>query len=56
MITGLFGLLVFIFDIMAIAKILRSSVNGGAKVLWCLLVLVLPVAGLIIWYVAGPKS
>lgn len=56
MIQGLIGLLIFVADIWAIVTILKSTVSGGAKVLWCLLVVVLPVLGLIIWYVAGPKS
>jgi hypothetical protein len=56
MITGLFGLFVFCADVWAIASILKSKVPGGTKVLWCLLVLLLPLLGLIIWYVAGPKS
>jgi hypothetical protein len=56
MVTGLLGLIVLIFDIAAIFKILNSKVSGGAKILWCLLILVLPVLGLLIWFVAGPKN
>jgi hypothetical protein len=56
MFTGLLGLLVFVADIWAILTILKSNITSGAKLLWCLLVLVLPVLGLIIWYFAGPKS
>jgi len=33
-----------------------GSVSTGTKVLWILLVLILPLIGLIIWYFAGPKS
>jgi succinate dehydrogenase/fumarate reductase cytochrome b subunit len=56
MFTGLVGLIVFILDIGAILSILRSAASGGAKFLWCFLVILLPVLGLIIWYAAGPKS
>ena len=56
MFTGLIGLLIFIADILAIVTILKSKVTAGTKVLWCLLVIVLPVLGLIIWYAAGPRS
>jgi Phospholipase_D-nuclease N-terminal len=56
MISGLIGLLIFIADIFGIAMIIKSSDTPGAKVLWCLLILVLPVVGLIIWYLAGPKG
>lgn len=50
-----FGLLVFIGDIWAVVTILKSKAPNQAKVLWCLLVLLLPLLGLIIWYLAGPK-
>jgi len=56
MFTGLIGLVILAFDIAAIIKILNSKASGGARILWCLLILVLPVLGLIIWYVAGPKG
>ena len=56
MITGLLGLLVFIADLVAIFSILQSKVETGAKILWCLLVLVLPVIGLLIWFLAGPRK
>lgn len=53
---GLFGLIVLALDIWAIISILGSNASTGAKVLWTLLVLVLPVLGFIIWLVAGPRS
>ncbi len=52
---GIIGLLVLIFDIVAIVKILGSTASAGAKILWTLLILFLPVIGLIIWWFAGPK-
>ena len=56
MYTGLLGLLVFAADIWAILTIIKSKAEVGAKVLWCLLVLILPVLGLVIWYFAGPRD
>ena len=56
MFTGLIGLLIFAVDIWAIVTIIKSKAPDGAKILWCLLVLVLPLAGLIIWFLAGPKN
>jgi hypothetical protein len=56
MFTGLIGLIIFIFDIVAIVTVIKSKAAIGARILWCLLILVLPVLGLIIWYVAGPKG
>lgn len=56
MLTGLFGLLVFVADIWAVVTIVQSAVTPGKKVLWCLLILILPVIGLVIWYLAGPRN
>jgi len=56
MFTGLIGLLIFVADIWAIFSIFKSRAKDGEKILWCLLVLILPLLGLIIWYLAGPKN
>jgi hypothetical protein len=53
---GLIGVLILIADIWAILNIANSSATNGAKALWIVLVLLLPVLGLIVWYLAGPKS
>ena len=50
------GLIVVVLDIWAIVKIVSSSASTGAKVLWVLLIILLPVLGLIIWALAGPKG
>lgn len=55
-ISGIVGLLILIADIWAIVHIIGSRAEVLAKVLWILLVLVLPVIGLIIWFFAGPRS
>ena len=52
----IFGLIVLIADIYAIYKVFTSSASTMAKVLWTLLILVLPVLGFIIWFIAGPKG
>ena len=53
---GLFGFVILAADIWAIINIIQSGATTGAKVLWALLVLIMPVLGLIIWYFAGPKK
>jgi succinate dehydrogenase/fumarate reductase cytochrome b subunit len=55
-IGGILGLVILIADIWAIVKTFESPSSTGAKVLWILLILVLPVLGLIIWLIAGPRS
>ena len=53
---GLIGLIVLIADIYAIFNIFTSRASLLAKILWTLLVLVLPVIGFIIWFFAGPRG
>ena len=52
--SALIGLLILIADIYAIIKIAQSSADTLAKALWIAGVLVFPVVGLIVWYLAGP--
>ncbi len=54
--AGLGGLIVLALNIWAIISIFGSSASTGGKVLWTLLVLVLPVIGFIIWLIAGPRA
>lgn len=53
---GILGLLILIADIYALISILGSRAATGEKLLWCLLVILLPVIGLIIWFFMGPRS
>ena len=53
---GLFGLIVLIADVWAIVNIFQSGADTGRKVLWTVLVIVLPVLGFILWYFLGPKT
>jgi hypothetical protein len=54
-ISGLLGLIILIADIWAIVKTLGSPASTGGKVFWIVLILILPVLGLLIWLVAGPR-
>jgi hypothetical protein len=53
---GLGSLIVLIADIWAIVNIFQSSANTGNKVLWIVVVLLLPLLGFILWYIWGPKT
>jgi hypothetical protein len=55
-VNGFWGLIVLAADIWAIVNILQSGTSTGKKVLWTLLVILLPVLGFIIWFFAGPKT
>jgi succinate dehydrogenase/fumarate reductase cytochrome b subunit len=54
--NGIWGLLILIGDIWAIINILQSSASKGKKLLWILLVLLLPLLGLILWFFLGPRD
>lgn len=51
---GLIGLLILIADIYAILKIAQSRASDGKKALWIAIVILFPIAGVIVWYLAGP--
>jgi Phospholipase_D-nuclease N-terminal len=53
---GLFGLVVLIADVWAIVNVFQSSADTGKKVLWTVVVILLPVLGFVLWYFLGPKS
>ena len=55
-VTGIIGLIILALDIWAIINIFGSSASIGAKVIWTLLVLLLPLLGLVIWLIAGPRG
>ena len=53
---SVWGLLLLIADVWAVVNILQSTADTAKKVLWTVLVIVLPVLGLILWYLFGPKT
>ncbi|RYG62306.1 MAG: PLDc_N domain-containing protein [Alphaproteobacteria bacterium] len=56
MISGLLGLIILVLDIYAILQVLGSSAEPMKKGIWVLLIFFLPVLGLILWYLMGPKK
>ncbi len=53
-VSGIGGLILLIADIYAILMILQSSATTVKKLIWALIVFLLPLLGLIIWFFAGP--
>lgn len=47
---------IFVADVWAIIHVVKSSAEVPKKVLWVALIALLPVIGLIIWAVAGPRA
>jgi len=54
--NSLVALIIFVLDIWAIINVFKSSATTGMKILWVLLIAFLPVLGLIIWAIAGPRG
>jgi len=55
-IGGLLGLLILVGDIWAILNVAQSRASIGAKTLWIVVILILPLLGLIIWFLFGPRG
>jgi len=53
---GILGLLVLVLDIIAIVDALKSSMDTGKKALWIILVLILPVIGMVLYFLIGKKQ
>ena len=53
---GILGLILLVAVVWAIINVIGSTATTGAKVLWVVLILLLPVIGLIIWLIAGPRK
>ena len=53
---SLWGLLILAADIWAIINILQSAASNEKKLLWVIVVVLLPLVGLILWYFLGPRS
>jgi hypothetical protein len=54
--AGIGGLILLALDIWAILNVAQSSTTNGKKVLWIVLILVLPLLGLILWALFGPRG
>ena len=53
---GILGLIVLVLDIIAIVDVLKSSMDTGKKALWIILVLILPVIGMVLYFLIGKKA
>ena len=53
---GIFGILVLILDIIAILDVFKSSMDTTKKALWVVLILVLPVIGMVLYFLIGQRK
>ena len=52
----LLGLLILILDIVAVVDALQSSMDSGKKALWIVLIILLPVIGMVLYFLLGKKQ
>lgn len=50
------GLAILVLDIIAIVDVVKSSFDTGKKALWIVLILILPVIGMIAYFLIGKKK
>ncbi|RNF34608.1 hypothetical protein A7A09_009255 [Paracoccus methylarcula] len=51
-----FGIIIFVLDVWAIAQVINTDEPMNKKILWIAIIAILPILGLIIWYFMGPRS
>jgi len=55
-VSGLLGLIILALDIWAIVATLGSPADTPTKVLWVVVILLLPLLGLLLWLLLGPRG
>jgi succinate dehydrogenase/fumarate reductase cytochrome b subunit len=53
---GIGGIIVLIADIWAIVNVFQSNADTAKKVIWTVIIILLPVLGFILWFFLGPKT
>jgi len=54
--SGLWGLLILAADLWALLGVLKSAMSPGKKLLWVVLIVLLPVLGVVLWLLLGPRD
>jgi len=53
---GIIGIIVLALDVWALINVWGSGSSLGGKLIWTLIILVLPLVGMLLWFFVGPKS
>lgn len=53
---GLIAALILVADIYAIFQVFTARTSGLSKILWALGIVLFPIAGFIVWLIAGPRG
>jgi len=54
--VGIVGLIIMVLDVIAIVDVLKSPADTGKKLLWILLIILLPVVGMVLYFLLGKKA
>ena len=54
--TGIGGFILLALDVWAIVSVIGSDASTGSKVIWVLVILLLPLVGFIAWLIFGPRA
>ncbi|OLS59241.1 PLD nuclease N-terminal domain-containing protein [Pseudomonas putida] len=50
------AVIILLVDLWAIVSVFRSDKTDTTKIMWALILVVLPILGLVMWGVAGPRG
>ena len=53
---GIFGLIILVLDIIAIVSVLGGRASVEHKLLWTVVILLLPVVGMILYFLMGRSA
>ncbi len=48
------GLLILVLDIFALVSLLKSGADTATKILWLLVIVLLPFLGMVLYFLMGP--
>ena len=51
---SLISLVILVLDVIALVSLLQSGADTANKILWALLIILLPVLGMILYFLMGP--
>lgn len=53
---GIGGIILLIADVWAIINVFQSNADTAKKVIWTVLIILLPLLGFVLWFFLGPKT
>jgi len=51
---SLVGLVILVLDVIALVSLLQSGADTATKILWALLIILLPFIGMVLYFLMGP--